>query len=66
MNFIFLWIIWSLVSYFVVQIVSYERVLESDRNKNIEILACLVFGGLINLVLFTYLMQKKKYHIFKF
>ena len=53
MNFIFLWVIWSLVSYFVVQIVSYERVLESDRNKNIEILACFVFGGVINLVLFS-------------
>ncbi|MDC3144696.1 hypothetical protein OA852_00625 [SAR86 cluster bacterium] len=53
MNFIFLWVIWSLVSYFVVQIVSYERVSEIDRNKNIEILACLVFGGIINLVLFS-------------
>ena len=28
MTFLFLWAIWSLVSYFVVQIVSYERVSE--------------------------------------
>ena len=53
MSFIFLWTIWSLVSYFVVHIVSYERVLASDRNKNLEILACFVFGGIINLVLFS-------------
>ena len=53
MTFMFLWAIWSLVSYFVVQIVSYERVSDADRNKNIEIIACLVFGGIINLVLFS-------------
>ena len=53
MSFIFLWTIWSLVSFFVVQIVSYERVLDADRNKNLEILACFVFGGIINLVLFS-------------
>ena len=53
MTFMFLLAIWSLVSYFVVQIVSYERVLDGDRNKNIEILACLVFGGVINLALFS-------------
>ena len=53
MTFMFLWAIWSLVSFFVVQIVSYERVSDDDRNKNIEIMACLVFGGIINLVLFS-------------
>ena len=53
MTFMFLWAIWSLVSYFVVQIVSYERVSDGDSNKNIEIIACLVFGGIINLVLFS-------------
>tara|TARA_B100000941_G_scaffold153056_1_gene108532 strand:- start:138 stop:305 length:168 start_codon:yes stop_codon:yes gene_type:complete len=53
MTFIFFWAIWSLVSYFVVQIVSYERVLDGDRNKNAEIIACFVFGGIINLVLFS-------------
>ena len=53
MSFIFLWTIWSLVSYFVVQIVSYERVFDSDRDNNLEILACFVFGGIINLVLFS-------------
>ena len=53
MTFMFLWAIWSLVSYFVVQIVSYERVTDGDRNKNIETTACLVFGGIINLVLFS-------------
>ena len=58
MTFMFLWAIWSLVSYFVVQIVSYERVSDRDRNKNIEIIACLVFGGIINLVLFEKLFQK--------
>ena len=37
MTFMFLWAIWALVSYFVVQIVSYERVSDGDRNKKIEI-----------------------------
>lgn len=53
MTFIFLWTIWTLVSYFVIQIVSYERVEDSDKNKKLEIVACFLFGGIINLVLFS-------------
>ena len=46
------WVMWALVSYFIVQIYSESRIKEENRNKFFEIIASAGFGLLVNLILF--------------
>ena len=46
------WIMWALISYFIVQIYSESRIKEEKRNKFFEIIASAGFGLLVNLILF--------------
>ena len=46
------WVMWALISYFIVQIYSESRIKEENRNKFFEIIASTGFGLLVNLILF--------------
>ena len=46
------WIMWALISYFIVQIYSESRIKEENRNKFFEIISSAGFGLLVNLILF--------------
>lgn len=45
------WIMWALISYFIVQIYSESRIKEENRNKFYEVIASIGFGLLVNLIL---------------
>ena len=46
------WVMWALISYFIVQIYSESRIKEENRYKFFEIIASAGFGLLVNLILF--------------
>ena len=51
--FLSFWVMWSLISYFIIQVYSESRINIADRNFFYEIIGSIGFGLLVNSILFV-------------